>query len=30
VQGVVAVRDRFDYPPAGPEHFDVPIRFPAD
>ena len=30
VQGVVAVRDRFDYPPPGPEHFDVLIRFPAD
>jgi CBS domain-containing protein len=23
VQGVVAVRDRFDYPPAGPDPFDV-------
>jgi CBS domain-containing protein len=30
VLGVVAVRDRFDYPPAGPEHFDALIGFPAD
>jgi osmotically-inducible protein OsmY len=30
VQGVVAVRDRFDYPPAGPDPFDVLARFPAD
>jgi CBS domain-containing protein len=30
VQGVVAVRDRLDYPPAGPDGFDVLARFPAD
>jgi CBS domain-containing protein len=30
VQGVVAVRDRLDYPPAGPGHFDVLASFPAD
>jgi CBS domain-containing protein len=30
VQGVVAVRDRLDYPPAGPDAFDVLARFPAD
>ena len=29
VQGVVAVRDRFDYPPSGPG-FDVLANFPAD
>lgn len=30
VQGVVAVRDRFDYPPAGPAPFDVAAGFAAD
>jgi CBS domain-containing protein len=30
VQGVVAVRDRFDYPPAGPDPFDVLASFPFD
>jgi CBS domain-containing protein len=30
VQGVVAVRDRLDYPPAGPGPFDVLARFPID
>jgi CBS domain-containing protein len=30
VQGVVAVRDRLDYPPAGPDPFDVLVRFPID
>jgi CBS domain-containing protein len=30
VQGVVAVRDRLDYPPPGPAAFDVLARFPAD
>jgi len=30
VQGVVAVRDRFDCPPAGPGPLDVLIRFPVD
>jgi CBS domain-containing protein len=30
VQGVVAVRDRLDYPPAGPDPFDVLARFAAD
>ncbi len=33
VRGVVAVRDRLDYPPAGPDAFDalgVLVRFPAD
>jgi len=30
VQGVVAVRDRLDYPPAGPDPFDVLAQFPAD
>jgi CBS domain-containing protein len=30
VQGVVAVRDRLDYPPAGPEDFDVLASFPID
>jgi CBS-domain-containing membrane protein len=30
VQGVVAVRDRLDYPPAGPGAFDVLARFPVD
>ena len=30
VRGVVAVRDRLDYPPAGPGAFDALVRFPAD
>ena len=30
VQGVVAVRDRLDYPPAGPDTFDVLASFPVD
>jgi CBS domain-containing protein len=30
VQGVVAVRDRLDYPPSGPPAFDVLARFPVD
>jgi CBS domain-containing protein len=30
VQGVVAVRDRLDYPPPGPDVFDVPARVPVD
>jgi CBS-domain-containing membrane protein len=34
VQGVVAVRDRFNYPPQPPQHpeglFDVAARFPMD
>ena len=30
VLGVVAVRDRFDYPPPGPDPFDVLTRFPID
>lgn len=30
VQGVVAVRDRLDYPPAGPDPFDVLTSFPID
>jgi CBS domain-containing protein len=30
VQGVVAVRDRFDYPPAGPDRIDVLAAFPVD
>jgi CBS domain-containing protein len=30
VQGVVAIRDRLDYPPAGPATFDVLASFPAD
>jgi CBS domain-containing protein len=30
VQGVVAVRDRLDYPPPGPGVFDVLARFPVD
>jgi CBS domain-containing protein len=30
VQGVVAVRDRLTYPPAGPDPFDVLARFAAD
>ena len=30
VQGVVAVRDRLDYPPPGPAPFDVLARFPVD
>ena len=30
VQGVVAVRDRFDYPPPGPDPFDATTRFPTD
>jgi CBS domain-containing protein len=29
VQGVVAVRDRFDYPPPGPDCSDVLARFPV-
>jgi CBS domain-containing protein len=29
VQGVVAVRDRFDYPPPGPDPFDAAARFPT-
>lgn len=29
-QGVVGVRDRLDYPPAGPRPFDVIAMFPAD
>jgi CBS domain-containing protein len=29
-QGVVAVRDRFDYPQAGPDPFDVIARFSVD
>jgi CBS domain-containing protein len=29
-QGVVAVRDRFNYPPAGPDPFDVIGRFSVD
>ena len=28
IHGVVAVRDRLDYPPPGPDPFDVLIRFP--
>lgn len=30
VEGVVAVRDRFTYPPAGPGRFDALAAFPAD
>ena len=30
VVGVVTVRDRLDYPPAGSAAFDVAARFPAD
>lgn len=30
VQGVVAVRDRLDYPPPGLDAFDVVASFPAD
>jgi osmotically-inducible protein OsmY len=30
VRGVVAVRDRLDYPPPGPGAFDALARFPAD
>ena len=30
VQGVVAVRDRLDYPAPGPDTFDVLARFPVD
>jgi CBS domain-containing protein len=30
VQGVVAVRDRLDYPPPGPDDFDVLTSFPVD
>ena len=30
VQGVVAVRDRLTYPPAGPDPFDVLSHFPSD
>ena len=30
VQGVVAVRDRLDYPPPGPVDFDVLANFPVD
>lgn len=30
VQGVVAIRDRFQYPPPGPDPFDVLASFPAD
>lgn len=30
VYGVVAVRDRLDYPPAAPEDFDVLANFPVD
>ena len=30
VQGVVAVRDRFDYPPAGSSRIDVLAAFPID
>ena len=29
-QGVVGVRDRLDYPPAGPQPFDVIAMFPVD
>jgi CBS domain-containing protein len=29
-QGVVAVRDRFIYPPAGPDRLDVLAKFPVD
>jgi CBS domain-containing protein len=30
IQGVVAVRDRLDYPPPGPSAFDVLASFPVD
>jgi CBS domain-containing protein len=30
IQGVVAVRDRMDYPPPGPAGFDVLARFASD
>ena len=30
VEGVAAVRDRFTYPPAGPDRFDVLANSPAD
>jgi CBS domain-containing protein len=30
VQGVVAVRDRFQYPPAGPDPYDVLARYCVD
>ena len=30
IQGVVAVRDRLDYPAPGPDAFDVLARFPVD
>jgi CBS domain-containing protein len=30
VQGVVAVRDRLDYPPSGPSAFEVLASFPVD
>jgi len=30
IQGVVAVRDRLDYPPPGPGAFDVLASFPVD
>ena len=30
VQGVIAVRDRLDYPPPGPHNFDIPANFPID
>ena len=30
VEGVAAVRDRFTYPPAGPDRFDVLAGSPAD
>jgi osmotically-inducible protein OsmY len=30
VQGVVAVRDRLDYPPSGPSAFDVLASSPVD
>lgn len=30
VHGVVAVRDRLDYPPAGPNNFDPLVSFPID
>src|SRR5487761_92481 len=30
IQGVIAVRDRLDYPPPGPGAFDVVASFPVD
>jgi osmotically-inducible protein OsmY len=30
VQGVVAVRDRLDSPPPGPDDFDALTSFPVD